>query len=51
MDYRAESKMKNVERGKRDEGVMGREGKKRDYLRRRDISCSSGDEAHSHTLL
>lgn len=28
MDYRAESKMKNVERGKRDEGVMGREGKK-----------------------
>lgn len=37
--------------GKRDEGVMGREGKKRDYLHRRDISCSSGDEAHSRAAV
>lgn len=48
MDYRAESKMKNEER-KEDEGMMGREEKKRDFLLHRDISCSRAVMKHIHT--
>ena len=47
MDFRAESKMKNEERKKR-RGNDGQRGRKKDYLRHRNISCSSSDEAHRH---
>lgn len=51
MDDRTESGMKNEEREKSDEGRMGREGRKRDYLRGGDISSSGGDKAHTRSAV